>query len=89
MNQIQFPMIDPFVMSLEPKQQALKVLEEASELVEAVKTCDPNQEPLYEFADVLQALGNLAALMGWDKWKIAMAYQNVKQNNIERGRYEV
>ena len=88
MNEIQFPKIKPFVTSLDPKTQALKVLEEASELVEAIKTCDPNQEPLYEFADVLQALGNLAALMGWDKWKIAMAYQDVFKHNVERGRYE-
>ena len=88
---IELPKIDTFQSTDDSKEQALKVLEEASELVEAIKLPDDeaaNAHALFEFADVLQALGNLAALRGWSKWQIAMAYLDVKRGNIERGRYE-
>lgn len=89
---VKYPKVIPFTFepSLSPairKKQALKVLEEASELVEAIKD-GSRSHALYEFADVLQALGNLASVMDFGELSLAMAYEDVKQHNIERGRYE-
>lgn len=92
MKTISYPAIVPFSNEINfdehvRKAQALKVLEEASELVEAVKT-KASEHRLYEFCDVLQALGNLAAVMGWSDLAIATTYDYVKEVNTERGRYK-
>ena len=83
---IQFPPIYPFPTRGDLKTQALKVLEEAAELVEAVKD-KPAAEALYEFCDVLQALGNLAETLTWNNRLISLRYLDVMEHNIERGRY--
>ena len=88
-RKIAFPAIDPFVLGSSHKEQALKVLEEAAELAEAVKDPDNYDLALYEFCDVLQALGNLAELEGWSYEEIEKAYRHVYEGNVRRGRYEV
>ena len=65
---------------------ALKVLEEAAELVEAVKD-KSDEEALEEFCDTLQALGNLASFRGWTDSDIQGAYGKVVEKNFGRGRY--
>lgn len=90
-NLITFPAIEPFPVTntsdKTKKAQALKVLEEASELVEAVKDKDED-DVLWEFCDVLQALGNLAAVYGWKDNEIFKSYLDVRRSNVSRGRYE-
>lgn len=91
MRTISYPAIVPFSSEINydehiRKAQALKVLEEASELVEAVKE-KTSSYGLYELCDVLQALGNLAAVMGWSDRAISKSYDDVKRANTERGRY--
>ena len=90
MKLIYFPAIEPFPISDTSdevkKQQALKVLEEASELVEAVKDKDED-DVLWEFSDVLQALGNLVAIYGWTQGVTFRSYYHVRKSNHVRGRY--
>lgn len=84
---IEFPPAITFPNTCEPREQALKVLEEVSELVEAVKE-DREAEAKWEFCDVLQAMGNLVNSMGWQNKEIAYTYGLVCSSNIERGRYD-
>lgn len=85
---IEYPEIIPFQMpNSTPKQYALKVLEEAAELVEAVKYED-GFCMCYEFCDVLQALENLAENIGWADEDLEDAYSHVYQSNKDKGRYE-
>lgn len=85
-NCITFPKVSTFVIEPSAKAQAIKVLEEAAELVEAVKDGDADHAR-YEAMDVLQALGNLAAQQGWTPKEMDTAYGTVMNNNRERGRY--
>lgn len=83
---VQFPAIKTWeTPDVTAKAQALKVHEEAAELVEAIKTGD-DDAALYEAADVLQALGNLFAVKKWTAEDIASAYKRVQARNHERGR---
>lgn len=85
---IEFPAVYPFLTDFRPKEQALKVLEEAAELIEAVKDPKNQDHAIYEFCDVLQALGNLAKCEYWGHAEIESAYERVYENNVRRGRYE-
>lgn len=75
------------------KEQALKVLEESAELVEAVKDHERLRGPLRrlraevlgEAMDVYQALANLLA-GEYTKAEIADAYERCLDRNRERGR---
>lgn len=83
------------------KAQALKVLEEAAEVVEAFKRADPGDVlpvarqfpdcnkrilPLVdEIADTVQACCNLAAALGVDD--LAPYLARCEERNRERGRY--
>lgn len=83
------------------KAQALKVLEEAAEVVEAFKRADPGDVlpvarqfpdcnkrilPLVdEIADTIQACCNLAAALGVDD--LAPYLARCEERNRERGRY--
>lgn len=83
------------------KAQALKVLEEAAEVVEAFKRADPGDVlpvarqfpdcnkrilPLVdEIADTIQACCNLAAALGVDD--LAPHLAACEERNRERGRY--
>ena len=83
------------------KAQALKVLEEAAEVVEAFKRADPGDVlpvarqfpdcnkrilPLVdEIADTIQASCNLAAALGVDD--LAPYLARCEERNRERGRY--
>ena len=77
------------------KPQALKVLEEAAEVVEAFKQRDPRDEThigyatanvLDEIADCIQACCNLAAALGVDDMTPYLA--RCEERNRERGRYD-
>lgn len=90
-----FPGVQP------TKEQALKVLEEAAEVVEAFKRADPGDVlpvarqfpdcnkrilPLVdEIADTIQACCNLAAALGVDD--LAPYLARCEERNRERGRY--
>ena len=83
---IQLPCVYTFVIEENDKAQALKVLEEASELVEAVKAGD-DEAALYEAMDVYQALGNLIEQRKWTDDQVARSYKKVVACNKLRGRY--
>ena len=80
------------------KAQALKVLEEAAEVVEALKNLlcasgDVNYNPrmerrdlLDEIADCIQACCNLAAALGVDDMTPYLA--RCEERNRKRGRYD-
>lgn len=90
-----------FAGELDERTQALKVLEEASELCEAAKiynvgkceVCDKcgccleRNELLDEFADVCQTLVNLAAAFNITYGEISEALDGCIESNQERGRY--
>lgn len=82
-----FPTTIDFVIESDSKRQALKVLEESAELVEAIKE-DSEKHALEEAMDVLQALANLCATMGWSDGNLVGAYVDVFMRNKARGRYE-
>lgn len=76
------------------KEQALKILEEAAETVEALKNWDeslcspPAKEALIdEIADTIQACANLIAALGVDDFTGRM--EICKKINIARGRITV
>lgn len=90
-----FPGVQP------TKEQALKVVEESAEVVEAFKRADPGDVlpvarqfpdcnkrilPLVdEIADTIQACCNLAAALGVDD--LAPYLARCEERNRERGRY--
>lgn len=75
------------------KAQAVKVLEEAGEVVDATKRFIARQdaptrtELLDECADVCQAVANLLAALGVDGDEWAAAVGRCEKRNRERGRY--
>ena len=75
------------------KEQALKILEEAAETVEAFKQWDKyhsyvDEGSLYnEIADTIQACANLIAALNKDDFTDVMGF--CEQRNIERGRITV
>lgn len=84
-----FPNVQP------DKAQALKVLEEAAEVVEAFKQRDPRDEThigyatanvLDEIADTIQACCNLASALGVTDLTPYLA--RCEERNRERGRYD-
>lgn len=84
-----FPNVQP------DKAQALKVLEEAAEVVEAFKQRDPRDEThigyatanvLDEIADTIQASCNLAASLGVTDLTPYLA--RCEERNRRRGRYD-
>lgn len=83
-----------FVIEKDAKAQALKVLEEASELVEAVKYWDNGNRAqcfkvpaVMEAADVMQATLNLLDMMGLDLPDVLEAMRDCRERNMARGRY--
>lgn len=93
MVELTFPSVEPFtkIDLFFTKDQALKVLEESAELVEATKdygrrnTQESAEAMIDEAMDVYQALGNfLACLTDAD---LAIAYERCHQRNAARGRY--
>lgn len=86
METFAFPKIDTFTIEANSKQQALKVLEEAAEVVDAVKRED-RRDTLEEVMDLAQALANLCEFLGYDEFDLAVAYRRVYEKNKERGRY--
>lgn len=82
-----FPATRDFVIEDSSKYQAIKVLEESAELVEAIKE-KPDDDQLEEAMDVLQALANLCRVKRWSYSQLLRAYQDVERKNINRGRYK-
>ena len=95
MQYIKLGNVKPFPNAAPTKAQALKVLEEAAEVVEAFKQRDPRDEThigyatanvLDEIADTIQASCNLAAALGVTDLTPYLA--RCEERNRERGRYE-
>ena len=92
--------VHPFEMG-EPKEAAVKVLEEAAEvhgawqMVQGAEIVEDRESVIYrmwrlrladEIADVIQAACNLAARYDLD---LGAAMERCEQRNRDRGRYEV
>lgn len=94
MQYLGFPKVPVFTIEDDYKAQALKVLEEASEFVEAVKQFldDPSVDGVNllmgEAADVNQALMNCLASMDMDDTCLGFAALDCFYKNKARGRYE-
>lgn len=95
MQYIKLGNVKPFPNAAPTKAQALKVLEEAAEVVEAFKQRDPRDEThigyatanvLDEIADTIQASCNLAASLGVTDLTPYLA--RCEERNRKRGRYE-
>ena len=95
MTYIKLGNVKPFPNAAPTKAQALKVLEEAAEVVEAFKQRDPRDEThigyatanvLDEIADTIQASCNLAAALGVTDLTPYLA--RCEERNRHRGRYE-
>lgn len=95
MQYIKLGNVKPFPNAKPDKAQALKVLEEAAEVVEAFKQRDPRDEThigyatanvLDEIADTIQACCNLAAALGVTDLTPHLA--RCEERNRKRGRYE-
>lgn len=84
---MKFPVTYDFEKEDSAKAQALKVLEEAAEFVEAVKF-DPNSDSTAEEAmDLYQALANYLNTAFYEQ-EIQAAYDAVFTKNWERGYYD-
>lgn len=86
-NAFRFPEVETFDVGT-IKDKGKKVLEEASELLEAVKE-KGKDAATYEYMDVVQALANLATAAGWTFDDLEAAYAKVHASNVKRGRYQV
>lgn len=95
MQYIKLGNVKPFPNAAPTKAQALKVLEEAAEVVEAFKQRDPRDvthigyataNVLDEIADTIQASCNLAAALGVTDLTPYLA--RCEERNRKRGRYE-
>lgn len=100
-NRLGFPPVPTFAIEGSLRSQALKVLEEAAELVEAVKAYESEEGAgndldfdkyiamMAEAADVNQALMNLMNAVGECNGSISYAAADCTIRNIERGRLAV
>lgn len=95
MTRVKLTSVRTFPNVKNDKAQALKVLEEAAEVVEAFKQRDPRDEThigyatanvLDEIADTIQACCNLAAAHGVTDLTPYLA--RCEERNRKRGRYE-
>lgn len=100
-NRLGFPPVPTFAIEGSLRSQALKVLEEAAELVEAVKAyesaesagndldLDKYMAMMEEAADVNQALMNLMNAVGECNGSLSAAAAECTIRNIDRGRLAV
>ena len=95
MTRVKLASVRTFPSAAPTKAQALKVLEEAAEVVEALKQRDPRDEThigyatsqvLDEIADTIQASCNLAAALGVTDLTPYLA--RCEERNRRRGRYD-
>lgn len=93
---MKFPEIQTFNIEPDAKRQALKVLEETAEFVEAAKQYIESDHT-FEFylrmtdeaADVYMALANALTLFHVSDEGFAEAVEMCEQRNRERGRYDL
>ena len=98
-NRLGFPPVPTFAIEGSLRSQALKVLEEAAELVEATKAYESADEiddvwnahvsMMEEAADVNQALMNLMNAVGECNGSLSAASEKCTMRNVERGRLEI
>lgn len=94
MKKLGFPAVPTFNIERDKKAQALKVMEEASEFVEAVKqfvehpTNEGVDKMLAEAADVNQALMNALAILNMRNEDLEDAAMYCFARNHARGRFE-
>lgn len=81
-----FPITSDFAIDGTDKAQAVKVLEEAAELLEAVNH-GTRKQAQEEAMDVLQALANLCLKLGWLPSELEVSYEGVRRKNLDRGHY--
>lgn len=95
MTRVKLTSVRTFPNAAPTKAQALKVLEEAAEVVEAFKQRDPRDvthigyataNVLDEIADTIQASCNLAAALGVTDLTPYLA--RCEERNRKRGRYD-
>lgn len=95
MRNVNVGCVEPFRDELlhQDKPQALKVLEEAAEVVEAFKNWDKHghtsgqrRDLIDECADVIQATVNLMAAMEFTDDEIRQAIEDCRARNDARGR---
>ena len=95
MRNVNIGSVEPFRDELlhQDKPQALKVLEEAAEVVEAFKdwnkhgqTAEQRHDLIDECADVIQAMVNLMAAMEFTDGEIRQAIEDCRARNDARGR---
>jgi hypothetical protein len=90
--------VEPFTKFDEPKDQALKPLEEAAEVFGAWQasgidgagsiTQEMREDIVYECFDTIQACVNLLESIGTTDAELRDSARKVYANNVERGRYE-
>ena len=100
-NRLGFPPVPTFAIEGSLRSQALKVLEEAAELVEAVKAyespesagndlyLDKYMAMMEEAADVNQALMNLMNAVGACNGSLSDAAAECTMRNVDRGRLKI
>lgn len=100
-NRLGFPPVPTFTIEGSLRSQALKVLEEAAELVEAVKAyesaegsgndleLDKYMAMMEESSDVNQALMNLMNAVGECNGSLSAAAAECTIRNIDRGRLAI
>ena len=98
-NRLGFPPVPTFTIEGSLRSQALKVLEEAAELVEATKAYESADETddameaysamMEEAADVNQALMNLMNAVGECNGSLSAAAAECTIRNIDRGRLAI
>ena len=100
-NRLGFPPVPTFAIEGSLRSQALKVLEEAAELVESVKAyeseegagndleLDKYMAMMEEAADVNQALMNLMNAVGECNGSLSAAAAKCTIRNVERGRLAI
>lgn len=83
-----------FVMEKTLKAQAAKILEEASEASEALRSYEKEKTPYLlsaargELADVIQTALNAFAMLGCDKEDVIAEMNSCYERNKARGRVE-
>ena len=90
--------VEPFTKFAEPKDQALKPLEEAAEVFGAWQasgidgavsiTPEMREDIVYECFDTIQSCVNLLESIGTTDAELRDAVRKVYANNVERDRYE-
>lgn len=84
-REITFPVFYAWVDDVSLKEQAIKIIEEAAEVLGAVQN-EPEYNVVREIIDVIQACCNMLNLMDIPASEIRLACSDELDSQIERGR---